>query len=240
MDDVAERGAVGVAGEGAVDDAAADDRGAAAPETAEKKTVGAKTSGAKTNEAEAAREKTDAAESGDTRRADATKTKAAGASAAAPRTRDDDAGVGTGADARETDVAAEASPATDATDTAAPDTADSDTAAPDTADLDTARAAAEARSSGPVEAGATTPAEEAVVTGAPATRQRPDAGQPAQRQGADAKNVTVLPGVPRYHDAHCILIRFMGEDDIQRMPLSEATAAGCTPCRACQPDNAAE
>jgi len=50
------------------------------------------------------------------------------------------------------------------------------------------------------------------------------------------RQVTVVPGVPRYHNAQCILIRFMGEDDLNRMTLGEARQAGCTPCRACQPD----
>jgi hypothetical protein len=51
--------------------------------------------------------------------------------------------------------------------------------------------------------------------------------------------VTVVPGVPRYHAANCILIRFMEEDDLQKMSLSEATEAGCSACRACQGDTGA-
>jgi hypothetical protein len=50
------------------------------------------------------------------------------------------------------------------------------------------------------------------------------------------RSVTVVPGVPRYHAANCILIRFMEEDDLQKMSLDEATAAGCSACRACQAD----
>jgi hypothetical protein len=49
--------------------------------------------------------------------------------------------------------------------------------------------------------------------------------------------VTVVPGVPRYHDGDCILIRFMADEDVQRMTVSEAAKAGCTPCRACQPED---
>jgi hypothetical protein len=48
--------------------------------------------------------------------------------------------------------------------------------------------------------------------------------------------VTVVPGVPRYHKARCILIRFMGDSDLDKMTLAAATEAGCTPCRACLPD----
>ena len=53
---------------------------------------------------------------------------------------------------------------------------------------------------------------------------------------ASSKQVTVVPGVPRYHDEHCILIRFMADDDLQKMTVHEAAETGCTPCGACQPD----
>ncbi len=46
----------------------------------------------------------------------------------------------------------------------------------------------------------------------------------------------MVPGVPRFHRSECILIRFMGDNDLQRMPAEQARKAGCTPCRACQPD----
>ena len=57
-----------------------------------------------------------------------------------------------------------------------------------------------------------------------------DAGVPGAQQ------VTVVPGVPRYHEPNCILIRFMPADDVHRMSVPEAEEAGCTPCRACQPE----
>jgi hypothetical protein len=59
-----------------------------------------------------------------------------------------------------------------------------------------------------------------------------------QENRSGQREVTVVPGVPRYHDANCILIRFMGDDDLQKMTLDEATEAGCTPCRACVPEHA--
>jgi hypothetical protein len=52
------------------------------------------------------------------------------------------------------------------------------------------------------------------------------------------REVTVVPGVPRYHRANCILIRFMGEKDLVKTTLGAAREAGCTPCRACLPDQA--
>jgi hypothetical protein len=65
-----------------------------------------------------------------------------------------------------------------------------------------------------------------------------DGAEPAPAEVDLLREVTVVPGVPRYHSAQCILIRFMGEDDLNRMPLGQARQAGCTPCRACQPDQA--
>jgi hypothetical protein len=72
----------------------------------------------------------------------------------------------------------------------------------------------------------------------PSTGQEPsDRGGDTSRDGVPSdQDVTVVPGVPRYHRSECILIRFMGDNDLQRMPVEQARKAGCTPCRACQPD----
>jgi hypothetical protein len=79
-------------------------------------------------------------------------------------------------------------------------------------------------------------------TGIDDTRIDADAGESADEDAAGpadvkvssgAREVTVVPGVPRYHDPNCILIRFMPADDVQRMSVPEAEKAGCTPCRAC-------
>ncbi len=64
-----------------------------------------------------------------------------------------------------------------------------------------------------------------------------DRGDDASRDAVPSdQDVTVVPGVPRYHRSECILIRFMGDNDLQKMPVEQAREAGCTPCRACQPD----
>ena len=63
-----------------------------------------------------------------------------------------------------------------------------------------------------------------------------DTDEPPAPQATGAKLVTVIPGVPRYHDPDCILIRFMDEADIARKSIPEAKAANCTPCAACQPE----
>jgi hypothetical protein len=46
----------------------------------------------------------------------------------------------------------------------------------------------------------------------------------------------VVPGVARYHRPECILIRFLGEDDLETMPKQQAVSDGLAACRACQPD----
>jgi hypothetical protein len=56
------------------------------------------------------------------------------------------------------------------------------------------------------------------------------------KQDGGAKMVTVVPGVPRYHEPDCILIRFMPENDVKQKSIPEAKAANCTPCAACQPE----
>jgi hypothetical protein len=48
--------------------------------------------------------------------------------------------------------------------------------------------------------------------------------------------VTVVPGIARYHKSDCILIRFLGEEDLEKMPLGKAEESGCVPCRACRPE----
>jgi hypothetical protein len=51
------------------------------------------------------------------------------------------------------------------------------------------------------------------------------------------KLVTVVPGVKRYHDGNCILIRFMQADDVEQLTIPAAKETGCTPCAACQPED---
>ena len=66
----------------------------------------------------------------------------------------------------------------------------------------------------------------------PETPATPEAPETVDLQ----REVTVVPGVPRYHNPQCLLIRFMGEDDLEKTTLGAARQAGCTPCRACLPD----
>ena len=48
----------------------------------------------------------------------------------------------------------------------------------------------------------------------------------------------MVPGITRYHRDDCILIRFLSDDDLERMTREAAVAADCVPCKACQPDTA--
>ncbi|HWG02179.1 MAG TPA: hypothetical protein VG164_10095 [Trebonia sp.] len=115
-------------------------------------------------------------------------------------------------------TAAGGAAADDSRDTA--DASDTDTPDPETAAIDAAKAE--------------------TASAETASAETADAGSPAPPKAADAPSgehmVTVVPGVPRYHAANCILIRFMADDDLQRMTLDEAEEAGCTACRACQAD----
>jgi hypothetical protein len=83
----------------------------------------------------------------------------------------------------------------------------------------------------------TTPAASAPATRQPEQpEQDKQAGQAGPAGPDPSMEVTVVPGVPRYHNASCILIRFMGDSDLDKMTRAAAREAGCTPCRACLPD----
>ena len=87
--------------------------------------------------------------------------------------------------------------------------------------------------------------EDAVVRGeaAPNGAERPDgADGPDDTAGAGADGstspddeVTMVPGVPRYHLRGCILIRFLSDSDLETTTRRAAEAAGSVPCKACQP-----
>ena len=51
--------------------------------------------------------------------------------------------------------------------------------------------------------------------------------------------VTIVPGVSRYHRRGCILIRFLSDGDLETVTRAAAEAAGSIPCKACQPDKRA-
>jgi hypothetical protein len=48
--------------------------------------------------------------------------------------------------------------------------------------------------------------------------------------------VTIVPGVARYHRRGCILIRFLSDGDLETTTRGGAEATGLVPCKACQPD----
>jgi hypothetical protein len=90
---------------------------------------------------------------------------------------------------------------------------------------------ASAASATVVGSAATSPTDQEDQTQLPGQVREPEPTGPDP-----SMEVTVVPGVPRYHNARCILIRFMGEKDLDKMTLAAAGEAGCTPCRACLPD----
>ena len=67
-----------------------------------------------------------------------------------------------------------------------------------------------------------------------------DAGRAADADGAGSAplgdEVTIVPGVARYHRRGCILIRFLSDGDLETMTRREAEATGSVACKACQPD----
>jgi hypothetical protein len=145
-------------------------------------------------------------------------------------------------DARTEDTAtAEAS--APGTRTAAPDVSDAGVSDADVSDADTAVLADPDNATEPSLTSDPAPEAEAEAEAAsePGAGIEPGAGSepPAEASADDAPGtslVTVVPGVPRYHDPDCVLIRFMSEDDIKKLSIPQAREAGCTPCGACQPE----
>jgi hypothetical protein len=85
--------------------------------------------------------------------------------------------------------------------------------------------------------GATAPADGSDLVGSAETVTA-GSGAPARPAAVSpGAQVTVVPGVPRYHGADCVLTSIMDEGDVQKMTVAEAEKAGCTPCIACHPDD---
>ena len=103
---------------------------------------------------------------------------------------------------------------------AADDSAADDSAADDSAAVDSAAQGS----------GAGDSAAEESAAGEPA------ADSPAGKPAPGRIEVTVVPGVARYHRSECILIRFLGAGDLDIMTRQEAEEAKFAACRACQPD----
>jgi hypothetical protein len=70
--------------------------------------------------------------------------------------------------------------------------------------------------------------------------ERAGGDEPAAGGGGDAAGpatqVTIVPGITRYHRSDCILIRFLGPEDLETMTRQAAEDAGCVPCKACRPE----
>jgi hypothetical protein len=73
-------------------------------------------------------------------------------------------------------------------------------------------------------------------TAGPAPARDGDERGATEQGRADGNAVVIVPGIARYHRTGCILIRFLGSDDLETSTAQEAEAKGCAPCRACEPD----
>jgi hypothetical protein len=87
----------------------------------------------------------------------------------------------------------------------------------------------------PEAAAAVQPAGDAATPEPAAPDSGPDAVAGGSKDNARGQ-VTVVPGIARYHRSGCTLIRFLGADDLESMTRDAAEEDGCVPCRACQPD----
>ncbi|HEY5989968.1 MAG TPA: hypothetical protein VIV12_26820 [Streptosporangiaceae bacterium] len=141
--------------------------------------------------------------------------------------------------ARVLGAAAGGRPPEAAEETRGQETADSSSAAVPSARSRGSRTAPPERSS----AGQATESE----VGGPGPGGAPDTSGPVPSAATDGARgaggatpadgeVAVVPGVARYHRRGCILIRFMGDTDLETMSRQAAEQAGCMACRACQPD----
>ena len=108
---------------------------------------------------------------------------------------------------------------------AADDSAAEESAADDSAADDSAAEESAAQESGAGDSAADEPAD-----------GEPAADGPAGKPAPGRIEVTVVPGVARYHRSECILIRFLGDGDLDIMTRQEAEEAKFAACRACQPD----
>jgi hypothetical protein len=81
-----------------------------------------------------------------------------------------------------------------------------------------------------------TPAEEPEAQPSTGRVEEPEAEEPEAQPSTGRVEVTVVPGVARYHRRGCILIRFLGADDLEIMTRQEAEEVKFMACRACQPD----
>jgi hypothetical protein len=69
---------------------------------------------------------------------------------------------------------------------------------------------------------------------APARLESDGAAEPPS--GGEAIQVSVVPGITRYHRSDCLLIRFLTADDLEVMTKQAAIDSGCVACKACKPD----
>jgi hypothetical protein len=86
------------------------------------------------------------------------------------------------------------------------------------------------------QAGAGEPGQAAAASQPASDGHDDGAARESSVAGDDEMQVSVVPGITRYHKSDCQLIRFLSADDLDVMTKRAATEAGCVPCKACKPD----
>jgi hypothetical protein len=111
-------------------------------------------------------------------------------------------------------------------------------AEPAAADRDEPAAAAPGEQAVAPEAAALGPEAEDEPSAESAPGATTDPSATAGSRPARDRNVqvSVVPGITRYHRGQCILIRFLSQEDLQTMTLQAAEMASYIPCKACLPE----
>jgi hypothetical protein len=164
---------------------------------------------------------------------------AAGTAGEASATGADDGSAGATAGTPETERAGQPDHATEG-DRTGEDSAGEDSAGEDSAGEDSAGAADGAMADGTRDTGHAAVARSGGSAGGSEDTDAEENTDQAADDAAGAASlddeVTIVPGVARYHRRGCILIRFLSDGDLETMTRREAEATVSVPCKACQPD----
>jgi len=74
----------------------------------------------------------------------------------------------------------------------------------------------------------------------PKAEPGPGPGGGKKERRDPSTEVIIVPGIARYHRNQCILIRFLGPEDLESMTMQAAEEADCVPCKACRPEQILE
>ena len=80
------------------------------------------------------------------------------------------------------------------------------------------------------------PASAASVAKGAVQKEGPPKEPAAKKAEPTGESVRVVPGIARYHNADCLLIRFLADEDLEIISRATAAAEGYMACKACKPD----